>query len=72
MQDLELVDKFEACRILGGNRPLHPATLYQGVKAGRYPAPVHPGPGTSRWIVAELHECLRQMIADRDRGKAAA
>jgi predicted DNA-binding transcriptional regulator AlpA len=67
---LELVDCDAACRVLGGNRPLNRATLYKGVKDGRYPKPVHPGPATSRWVLSELIECKRSWIERRD-GKAA-
>ena len=48
----------EACRIMGGNKPIHPCTYYNGVKAGRFPAPEHPTPGTSRVRRAKLIEAL--------------
>jgi len=38
----------DACEIVGGTKPIDPATFYRGVKAGRFPKPVHPMPGISR------------------------
>jgi hypothetical protein len=37
LYDLEFV-----CAFFGGNRPLHPATIYRGIEAGHYPRPVRP------------------------------
>jgi hypothetical protein len=37
-----------ACRMIGGDSPVHRSTYYKGVREGRYPAPVHPSPGISR------------------------
>lgn len=42
------IDIKEACRIIGGNRPIHPATYWRGVKAGRWPAPEELTPGVKR------------------------
>ena len=45
----EVITVKEACRLLGGDEhPLHFATYYRGVKAGRYPAPVRISPMISR------------------------
>jgi hypothetical protein len=38
----------DACRVIGGSRPISRATYYRGVRQGRYPAPEHPSPGISR------------------------
>lgn len=62
---LELVDAKEACRILGGSRPINPATLYRGIADGRFPPPVKMGGGTSRWVKAELWATIRQRMAAR-------
>jgi len=43
----DLLDRVEVCRFFGGSRPLNPATLYRGIRKGRYPAPVKVGPGSS-------------------------
>jgi predicted DNA-binding transcriptional regulator AlpA len=67
---IELCDADESCRVLGGSKPINRATLYRGVKEGRYPRPIHLGPATSRWIKAELLDCVRARIAERDRGAA--
>lgn len=49
----------EACREIGGDeKPIHPATYYRGVAAGRYPAPEHPSPGISRIRRSKLHAAL--------------
>lgn len=64
---LALMDVGEACRFFGGaNSPLNPATLYRGIKTGKYPHPVKVGPGTSRWLRGECVAAFRQIIAERD------
>jgi len=61
------MDIGETCRFFGGEKsPLNPATLYRGIKAGKYPRPVKPGPGMSRWLRSECQQTLREMIAARD------
>ena len=62
----DLMDLNETCRFFGGNRPLNPATLYRGVKSGRYPAPIKTGPNTNRWLRSECEARIREMIAERD------
>jgi hypothetical protein len=37
-----------ACKIIGGDKPIHRTTFYRGVKAGIYPAPDRVGLNTSR------------------------
>jgi predicted DNA-binding transcriptional regulator AlpA len=56
----ELLDRAAACRLFGGSRPIHAATLYRGVRTGRYPAPIKIGPNSSRWL---LDECLAALAA---------
>jgi predicted DNA-binding transcriptional regulator AlpA len=64
--DLVLLDITEACRFFGGgSSPLHPTTLYKGIKAGKYPPPLKQGPGTSRWLRSECATALRKIIAER-------
>jgi hypothetical protein len=48
-----------ACRLIGGDKPIHPATYYRGARAGIYPAPFHPSPGISRVILLDLIAALR-------------
>lgn len=67
----ELLDADEACRLLGGTRPINRATLYRGVAAGRYPRPIKIGAASSRWLRSELLDAIRDMAAARD-GEAAA
>ena len=62
----ELVDAKEACRILGGTRPICVATLYRGVADGRFPPPIKLGGGTSRWVKAELLTAIREMMEARE------
>jgi predicted DNA-binding transcriptional regulator AlpA len=61
---MNLLDKYEACRFFGGNRPLNPATLYRGIRLGRFPRPVKVG-GSSRWLRAECEVALRAMVEGR-------
>ena len=62
---IELLDRREVCRFFGGTKPLDPATLYRGIRKGRYPAPVKVGPGSSRWLRAECEAALAQMAEGR-------
>ena len=59
---LELLDRNAVCELFGD---IHPSTLYRGIAAGRYPAPIHVGPGTSRWLLSECNAALQGMIAGR-------
>jgi predicted DNA-binding transcriptional regulator AlpA len=69
MED-ELLDKAAACRFLGGSKPIHPATLWRGVKSGRYSSPVSIGPQIVRWKRSELAADIERMAAARDGGTA--
>jgi predicted DNA-binding transcriptional regulator AlpA len=59
-----LLDRMEACRLFGGSRPINSATLYRGIRHGRYPKPVKIG-GSSRWLRSECEAALQRMIAGR-------
>jgi predicted DNA-binding transcriptional regulator AlpA len=61
----ELLDRVEVCRFFGGSRPINAATLYRGIRKGRYPKPVHVGPGSSRWLRAECEDALQSMVEER-------
>jgi predicted DNA-binding transcriptional regulator AlpA len=61
----DLLDRVEVCRFFGGSRPLNPATLYRGIRVGRYPAPVKVGPGSSRWLRVESEAALAAMAQGR-------
>jgi predicted DNA-binding transcriptional regulator AlpA len=61
----ELLDRDATCRFFGGTRPINPATLYRGVRKGRYPKPVKVGLGSSRWLLTECKEALDRLIVRR-------
>jgi predicted DNA-binding transcriptional regulator AlpA len=61
----ELLDRTAACEFFGGNRPLNAATLYRGIRRGRYPQPVKVGPGSSRWLRSECEAALQRMVEGR-------
>jgi predicted DNA-binding transcriptional regulator AlpA len=58
----QLLNCKEVCLAFGG---IDPATLYRGIRAGRYPAPIHVGPNTSRWLRVEVEAALQAMIVRR-------
>ncbi len=58
----DLLDLKEVCRLFGG---LDPSTIYRGIAAKRYPAPIKVGPNTSRWLRSECEAALQAMIAGR-------
>ena len=60
----ELLDRPAVCRLFGGTRPINPATLYRGIRAGRFPAPIKVG-ASARWLRAECEAALREMIERR-------
>jgi predicted DNA-binding transcriptional regulator AlpA len=68
--DDELLDVYAACAFLGGSRPIHPATLWRGVKSGRYSKPIKISPQLTRWRRSELQADVERAIAARER-KAA-
>ena len=43
MQSAHLMDRAEVCRYFGGSRPINPATLYRGIRQGRYRAVLKAG-----------------------------
>jgi hypothetical protein len=56
------------CIFFGGrDRPINPATLYRGVKDGRFPAPVRIG-GISRWRRSECIAAREAMTKARAKG----
>jgi predicted DNA-binding transcriptional regulator AlpA len=62
-----LLDRREVCRFFGGTKPLNPATLYRGIRDGRFPSPVKVG-GSSRWLRAECEAALASMVSARRDG----
>lgn len=64
----DLVDERRACAILGGDEtPIHRATLWRGIKAGRYPAPIKVGAAMNRWLTPELLGVRESAAAKRAR-----
>lgn len=54
------------CRFFGGpERPIHIATLYRGIAAGRYPPPVMIGPNSARWLLSECRKARQKAIDAR-------
>jgi predicted DNA-binding transcriptional regulator AlpA len=49
----------------GGTRPLNPATLYRGIRKGRFPRPIKVGPGSNRWLRSECESALQGLIEGR-------
>jgi predicted DNA-binding transcriptional regulator AlpA len=59
----ELLTLRDVCALFGGSRPIDPSTLYRGIRAGRYPAPIKVGPGSSRWLRVEVEGAIAAMVA---------
>jgi hypothetical protein len=53
-----------ACKMIGGDKPVDPATYYRGVKRGIFPAPFHPSPNVSRVDLDKLAAAIRASEAD--------
>ena len=59
----DFITVMEACAVVGGeSKPINPATYYRGVKAGRYPAPVHVSPNIVRVSRSKLIERLQLLV----------
>jgi len=56
-----LLKREEVCRYFGN---LHPATLYRGIRDGRFPKQVKIG-GSSRWLRDECEAALQAMVDGR-------
>ena len=63
----DMLDRDAVCAFIGGTRPIHPATLYRGIAAGRYPKPVHVAPNAARWLRSECEAARKLLIEQRDR-----
>lgn len=50
----ELLDLKAACKLLGGSKPIHPVTLYRGIKEGRFPAGIAITSNARRWRRSKL------------------
>ena len=49
------------CRFFGGDKPLHPATIYRGIGT-RYPRPVRVSPNVNRWLRSECEVARRAIV----------
>jgi predicted DNA-binding transcriptional regulator AlpA len=68
----EMMTLAATCSFFGGDRPINPATLYRGIKVGRYPPPVHLGSRSSRWLRTECVAARQALINARDADLEAA
>ncbi|MBR0705389.1 helix-turn-helix transcriptional regulator [Bradyrhizobium liaoningense] len=59
----DLLDLKTVCAFFGG---LDASTIYRGIAAKRYPAPIKVGPNASRWLRSECEAALAAMIARRE------
>jgi predicted DNA-binding transcriptional regulator AlpA len=59
-----LLDRGAVCCMFGGSRPINAATLYRGIKQGRFPQPIKVG-GSSRWLRSECEVALQAMVDGR-------
>jgi predicted DNA-binding transcriptional regulator AlpA len=59
-----LLDRRAVCEMFGGSKPINAATLYRGIRHGRFPRPIRIG-GSSRWLLSECEAVLRGMMEAR-------
>jgi predicted DNA-binding transcriptional regulator AlpA len=59
-----LLDRVGVCRYFGGDKPINTATLYRGIRKGRFPKPLKVG-GSSRWLRDECEAALQAMVDGR-------
>jgi predicted DNA-binding transcriptional regulator AlpA len=55
----------EVLAFFGGTKPIHIATLYNGMRRGRYPRPINIG--GMRWLKSECEATVRKMVEQRDK-----
>lgn len=67
--EYDLIDVPEACKLLGGSRPINAATYYRGVAAGLYPRPIKIG-NSARLLKREIVAVIKARIAARDKEAA--
>ena len=63
----DLITISEACKILGGTKPIHRSTYYRHAATGRFPRPVHPSPGISRLVKREVIDARDRLIGGNTR-----
>lgn len=68
----DLMDARETCRFFGGaTKPIDMSTLYRGIKAGIYPAPIKFTVKMARWRRSECEAALQKMIDTFEAARAA-
>jgi hypothetical protein len=50
-----------ACKLVGGDKPIHKTTYYRGVKLGIYPAPFRATPNSARVDLDKLESAIRAL-----------
>ena len=58
----EFISVDQACRIIGGDKPIYPSTYYRGVRAGAFPAPVLLSPNIARIVLPDLLVALQARL----------
>jgi predicted DNA-binding transcriptional regulator AlpA len=66
MAENDLLDVDEACKFIGGSRPINPATLWRNVRAKRISPPIHISAQLVRWRRSDLEADVARMVAERD------
>jgi predicted DNA-binding transcriptional regulator AlpA len=61
----ERMTREETLAFFGGSKPIHVATLYNGMRRGRYPRPINVG--GMRWLRSECEHAVRTMVEQRDK-----
>jgi hypothetical protein len=64
--DDDWLDIGAVCQVIGGTRPINPATYYRGAKAGRYPRPEQRGRNVKRVSREKLTAALRRLADEPD------
>jgi Prophage CP4-57 regulatory protein (AlpA) len=64
--ELELWARATVLKYFGGDRPLHPSTLYRGMGDGIYPKPINVSANSVRWVADECRAAIQRMLAARD------
>jgi hypothetical protein len=60
---IERVTIRDACKIIGGTKPINRSTYWRGVKAKRYPAPDRVAPGVSRIDLRKLRAAIDALVS---------
>jgi prophage regulatory protein len=61
-----LIPLHEVTKLTGRGR----SNIYTGINAGTFPSPIKDG-ASSRWLLSEIEQWIRERVAERDRSAAA-